>query len=48
MWWDGEWPAAHGKVAKDLAEISGSLLEQIKLANHIYVFLQLQDSHSHY
>jgi len=39
-WWDGEWPAARGKISKDLAKNAGTVLEQKELTKEIYSFLK--------
>ena len=38
-WWDGIWPAARGKIAKDLAKNAGTVSEQKDLTKEIYAFL---------
>ena len=39
-WWDGQWTAAHGKIAKDLAKNAGTALEQKELTKEIYRWLR--------
>ena len=43
-WWNGQWPAARGKVAKDLAKNAGTELEQKALTKEIYSFLKHENS----
>ncbi len=43
-WWDGQWPAAHGKIARDLAKNAGTALEQKELSKEIYAFLKHENS----
>ncbi len=43
-WWNGQWPAARGKVAKDLAKNAGTELEQKASTKEIYSFLKHENS----
>ncbi len=39
-WWDGQWPAARGKISRDLAKNAGTVLEQKLSSKEIYSFLK--------